>query len=82
MKFKLIEDINRGHEDVSSNELLNEELGVRVYLGQDGKKIGGLFIETGKLLKQLWCQDNEYYDDIKLRVLYRGMYNLIFQIFL
>ena len=24
MKFKLIEDINRGHEDVSSNELLTE----------------------------------------------------------
>ena len=26
MKFKLIEDINRGHEDVSSNELLDENV--------------------------------------------------------
>lgn len=64
MKFKLIEDINRGHEDVSSISILNEEIGVRLYLGKDGNKIGGLFIETGKLLKQLWNEDNEYYDDI------------------
>ena len=27
MKFKLIEDINRGHENVSSNELLDEDIG-------------------------------------------------------
>jgi hypothetical protein len=26
MKFKLIEDINRGHENVSSNELLDENV--------------------------------------------------------
>lgn len=26
MKFKLIEDINRGHEDVSSKDLLNEQI--------------------------------------------------------
>ena len=38
--------------------------GVRLYLGQDGEKLGGLFIETGKLLKQLWDDDDEHYDDI------------------
>lgn len=33
MKFKLIEDINRGHEDVSSNELLDEKI-LLEYRGQ------------------------------------------------
>ena len=56
MKFKLVEDLDK--------EVLNEETGVRLYLGKNNNKIGGLFTETGKLLKKLWDEDNEYYDDI------------------
>lgn len=37
---------------------------IRLFLGKDGEKIGGLFIETGKLLKRLYDEDNPTYDDI------------------
>ena len=64
MKFKLVENINSGLENESAMGVLDEELGVRFYLGQNGSKIGGLFTATGKLLKQLWDEDDEHYDDI------------------
>lgn len=37
---------------------------IRLFLGKDDKKIGGLFIETGKLLKRLYDEDDPVYDDI------------------
>lgn len=49
---------------IRKQKTLKEELGTRLFLGKNGSKIGGLFIETGKLLKQLWDDDSEYYDDI------------------
>lgn len=58
LKFKLVEKFK------PAIDTLNEELGVRFYLGQSGSKIGGLFTATGKLLKQLWDEDDEHYDDI------------------
>ena len=54
VRFKLVKNF----------DTLNGELGVRFYLGQNGSKIGGLFTATGKLLKQLWDEDDEHYDDI------------------
>ena len=37
---------------ICKQKTLKEELGTRLFLGKNGSKIGGLFIETGKLLKQ------------------------------
>ena len=39
-------------------------LGIRLYLGKNGNKIGGIFTATGKLLEKLWDEDNSHYDDI------------------
>ena len=64
MKFKLVENMDIGLEKKSVMGALNEELGIRFYLGQNGYKIGGLFTATGKLLNQLWDEYDEHYDDI------------------
>lgn len=37
---------------------------IRYFLGENGHKIGGLFMATGKLLRELYQNDSEYYDDI------------------
>ena len=62
MKLIIKEEFN--NEVYRDSEESKSLQGIRLYLGQDGEKLGGLFIETGKLLKQLWNADDEHYDDI------------------
>lgn len=62
MKLIIKEEFN--NEVYRDSEESKSLQGIRLYLGQDDEKLGGLFIETGKLLKQLWNADDEHYDDI------------------